>query len=379
MLYYSLLILGITAVIGEMTLIFLWIYPRLKDKKEKILDYLPKTCVIVPCKGVTTEFKANIAAFCNQEYPDYNVIFVIDSKKDKAYPILKEFTSKISYVKVEFSDVLQGCSGKISALLKGVEKADDVEVYVFADSDIKPHNKWLYFLVNRLDDKRIGATTGFRWYFPHNKTSYLISSWNMASIVGLFYSASNYLWGGSTAIRKKLFDELNVKSKWRKGLSDDLILTEILKNNKYKIKLIPECVVESPTDEKIKTFVKWGSRQLTWMRWYCPLLWIISFIGFIGAKFLTVIGFILPFLGYTLPAILFISMIFLEMIYGYVGFTTMRRLMCYPRNKFRSAFPYILLMPIVFFLLAYNTFISSFKREIQWGGRSYTKSEVIKN
>jgi ceramide glucosyltransferase len=378
MLYYLLLILGITAVIGEITFIFFWIYPRLQHKKEKTQDYTPKTCVIVPCKGVTTDFKGNIESICSQDYPNYKVIFVIDSKKDKAYPILKELTSKKSYAKIEFSDVLQGCSGKISALLKGVEKADDVEVFVFADSDIKPHNKWLYFLVNKLNDKRIGATTGFRWYFPHDKTSYLISTWNMASIVGLFYSASNYLWGGSTAIRKKLFDELNVKSKWKNGLSDDLILTEILKNNKYKIKFVPQSVVESPTDEKINTFIKWGSRQLTWMRWYYPSLWIISFFGFIGAKFLTVIGFILPLVGYTLPAILFISMIFLEMIYGYVGFTTMRKFMCYPRNKFRSVAPYILLMPVVFFLLAYNTFISTFKKEIQWGGRAYKKSEVIK-
>ncbi len=378
MLYNILLILGITAVIGETVLIILWFYARFSYRKEKTLDYTPKTCVIVPCRGKNKDLRENLEAICNQDYPDFKVIFVIDSQKDTAYTILEKIVRTRPNTKIELSDIIQSCSGKISALIKGVEKAGDAEVYVFADSDIKPHKEWLRYLVDRLKEDGVGATTGFRWYFPHNKTSSLISAWNMVSIVGLFYSISNYTWGGSTAIRKKVFDEIDVKSKWKNALSDDLTLTETLKNKKYKIKFVPQCIIESPADENIKKFIRWGSRQLTWMRWYYPSLWILSIIGFVGANVLTCSGFILPFIGFTLPGLLFISMIFLEMIFGYVGFTTVKKMMGYKKDRFGSAFYYALMMPAVFFLLAYNMFMSTFTHEIEWCGRTYKKSDVIK-
>jgi len=378
MLYNLLLILGIIAILGETILIVLWFYARLGYRKEKPSGYTPKTCVIVPCRGKNKNLMENLEAICDQDYPDFKVIFVVDSYKDTAYPILKEIISTRAYAKIEISDIIKSCSGKISALIKGVEKAGDVEVYVFADSDIKPHREWLRYLVDKLKEENIGATTGFRWYFPHDKTSSLISTWNMVSIVGLFYSISNYTWGGSTAIKKKVFDELDVKSKWKKALSDDLTLTETLRKKKYKIGFVPQCIVESPADENIKNFIRWGSRQLTWMRWYYPSLWILSIIGFIGANVLTYSGFILPFVGFTRPGLLFISMIFLEMIFGYAGFTTVKKMMCYPTNRFPSAFYYTLMMPAVFFLLAYNMFISTFKREIEWCGRTYRKSDVTR-
>jgi len=377
MLYNLLLVLGIVAVLGETTLIILWVYALLKHRKQ-ILDYAPKTCVIVPCKGASKDLRENLEAICDQDYPDFKVIFVIDSDEDAAYPILKEIVRARSNTGIEFSDIIQSCSGKISALIKGVEKAGDAEAYVFADSDIKPHKEWLRYLVDKLKEEGIGATTGFRWYFPHNKTSSLISAWNMASIVGLFYTLSNYTWGGSTAIKKKVFDSLDVKSKWRNALSDDLTLTEVLRKKKYKIGFVPQCIVESPAEENIKKFIRWGSRQLTWMRWYYPSLWILSIIGFIGANVLTYGGFILPFIGFTLPGLLFISMIPLEMIFGYVGFTTVKKMMGYPKYRPGSAFYYTLMMPAVFFLLAYNMFMSTFTREIEWCGRTYRKSDTIK-
>ncbi len=71
--------------------------------------------------------------------------------------------TKISIVVSEF---IEGCSGKISALINGIKNTGDVEVYVFADSDIKPHKKWLSLLVSDLNNNDVGATTGYRWFFP---------------------------------------------------------------------------------------------------------------------------------------------------------------------------------------------------------------------
>jgi ceramide glucosyltransferase len=378
MLYYILLFLGSLALIGEITLIILWLYPRIQNKKEKKQSYFPKTAVIVPCKGINNHFQENIDAICNQEYPDFKIIFIIDATDDPAYPFLKGLQSRYQNVTIELSDHHEDCSGKIAAQLKGVSVAGSVDVFVFADSDIRPHPKWLQYLVQPLENEKIGAATGYRWYFPENKTSTLISTWNMAIMVGLFYQITNYTWGGSTAIRKTVFEQLDVASRWRKGLSDDLILTEILKKKKYKIKFVPQSTVESHADETLSSFMRWGSRQMTWMRWYYPSLWFFSFCMFLGLEILSFLGIIFLLVGCTTLGLILVSSIFFQMIYGYTGFTTLRKLMCYPKERFRSAFLPSLLLPFVFFLLTYNMASSGLKRDITWCGRIYKKSDFLK-
>jgi len=378
MLYLILLLLGILAISGEMMFIFFWISAKQISKKEKISFYAPKTCVIVPCKGVTKDFKNNIKAICNQNYKDYTIIFVTDSSTDPAYKKLKQFVNKNPKVSIEIVDSYDNkCSGKIAALLKGIQIAGEVDVYVFADSDIRPHKEWLRNLVYSLNTEKIGATTGFRWYFPHGFKSSLLSTWNLASISLLFNPILNYAWGGSTGIRRQLFRELDIETKWRYGFSDDLILTTTVKNAGYKIKFVPKCIVESFDDSDINTFIKWGNIQYTWVKWYYPSIWISSFIGLVGVKFLTLLGIILIITGFILPGLLMLSTILFEMIFGLLGFVICKKIMHYPAKRFGYAIKYALIMPIAFFFISYNFLASLFKNSIVWKRKTYRKSDLI--
>lgn len=378
MLYDICLMLGIIAILGEVLLIFSWIGRRWRYRKERITSYLPEAHIIVPCKGTTKNFRENIQAICNQDYRDYKIVFVTDSAKDPAYKELKEIISNYPTARIEISDFIDGCSGKISALIKGVKTADDIDVYVFADSDIRPHKDWLRYLVSYLNEDEIGATTGYRWYSPHDLTSLLLSTWNSTCISSLFSHRVNFTWGGSTAISKKLFDELHIADEWRRGLSDDLILSKAVKDAGYKIKFVPECIVESYGEESIREFMKWGTRQFTMVRWYYPSLWIISFIIVTGLKFLNFLGVFLLLIGFTLPGLLLISPIFLDMIVGWQRHITFKKIMCYPKEKFGSTLAYIGITPIVYFLIAYNIISSLLKNEIEWGGRKYQKPGTSK-
>ena len=378
MFYDLCLMLGIIAILGEVLLIFSWIGRRWRYRKERITSYFPEAHIIVPCKGTTKNFRENIQAICNQDYRDYKIVFVTDSAKDPAYKELKEIISNYPTARIEISDFIDGCSGKISALIKGVKTADDIEVYVFADSDIRPHKDWLRYLVSYLKEDEIGATTGYRWYSPHDLTSLLLSTWNSTCISSLFSHRVNFTWGGSTAISKKLFDELHIANKWRRGLSDDLILSKAVKDAGYKIKFVPECIVESYGEESIRKFMKWGTRQFTMVRWYYPSLWITSFIIVAGLKFLNFLGLFLLLIGFTLPGVLLISTIFLDMIVGWQRHITFKKIMCYPKEKFGSTLAYIGITPIVYFLIAYNIISSLLKNEIEWEGRRYQKPGTSK-
>lgn len=368
-----LIILGLLGVLGECYLISLWIIARRKIKKKKFSPYSPMASIIVPCKGIDHGFRENIQAFLSQQYDPYKLIFVVDSKEDPAYQTLTQMVNEKSHAQIVLTKPISGCSGKIAALLTGLESTDDAVVLVFADSDMKPDSTWLQNLIIPLQDKSIGATTGYRWYFPTNWKTLLISAWNMAPIVFMFYPNYTFAWGGSTAIRKTVFETLDIKTKWRTAFSDDLVVTTTVKKAGYKIYLQPKCIMESPPETSIARFLRWGTRQYTWVRWYYPLFWLGSFIGFIGVQLVILLGILLLLLGFYIPGILMSSILLFEILYGWLGISTLQKTMIYPKERYRSKIGYALMTPLVFFLLAQNVLASSLKREIQWAGRTYRK------
>lgn len=373
MITIFLLAFGIIAVVTELAYILAWLLAWWRVRHDINTSFFPTVCVIVPCKGVDKDFQSNVTAICNQKYNDYTVIFVTDTEQDPAFKLLTKIYRNNHKVSVITAPYIAGSSGKISALIGGIHATGDVDVFVFADADIKPHDKWLTHLVDPLKDERTGAATGYRWYFPENLQYLVVSAWNMLSTASIFFHIVNYTWGGSTAITRKIFETLHIEEQWKQGFSDDLILTEAIKKAGYKIQGVPQSIVESTYDGDFRSFLRFGTRQYTWVRWYYPSSWIFSVIGFCGGKVITIFGFLLILLGWTLPGVLMASTIVFEIINGFVAHRMLRSVMMYPKQKFGSSLSYALMTPVVFFIIAYNNLASVFKKEIIWGGRAYRR------
>ena len=76
-------------------------------------------------------------------------------------------------------------------------------------------------LVTRADT---GAVTGYRWLLPkrHSLANLVLYCLN-SSVATLFTSGGHHLlWGGCWAIRRELFDRLQIRDAWQGVLSDDL-------------------------------------------------------------------------------------------------------------------------------------------------------------
>ncbi len=371
-----LLSLASLVIIGIGALPFLFIIGYFQTRREERPTTTPSVCVIVPCKGKGEGLRENLQALCRQKYPAYRLLFVLDSPQDPAFPVVSEVIQGLAHTRLEYAVPVPGTSGKISALLTGIDRSADAEILVFADSDIRPHPDWLTDLVAPLTDAKVGASTGYRWFFATNLKSALISTWSLSTVSAMFYQITTFAWGGSTAVRKSLFQELGIATRWRQGLSDDLILTHAMKKAKYKIRFVPQCVAESPAEPSIRNFIQWGSQQLTWIRWYSLPAWIIYYLGVLFVTAVLAMDAVLFVLGDTVFGIFFLATIGLEIIYGWIGLLTFQRLMRYPAEKFRYRIWYGLLAPIAFLLYAYNAVVSSVKREIRWCGKTYRKKDL---
>ena len=58
-------------------------------------SFQPKCSIIVPCKGIPKDLGKNLEGFFELEYPDYEVVFVVESEQDAALPVIKSIIEKV--------------------------------------------------------------------------------------------------------------------------------------------------------------------------------------------------------------------------------------------------------------------------------------------
>jgi len=229
--------------------------------------YLPRVVVVLPVRGLDAGFDDNLRAILSQAYPSYRLLVVADIPDDPAAVRIRALAR--GFPRVSVVEVLSdpgGMGGKVNALRTGLRHlSPEDEVVVFADADIRPPKDWLRQLVQPLADVTVGASTGFRWYVPQRPAfwSLLRSEWNAVSANVLFDPARTYTWGGSTAIRKERIAALDLESRWRDVLSDDLVLTEGLRAARLRIAFAPAALVATVEDCGRAAAVEWCLRQMT--------------------------------------------------------------------------------------------------------------------
>jgi len=350
-----LFIAGLLNLAGGVLSVVSWPFVRRKYKKKPMLRKKTKASIIIPSKG-----NLNIKYFMEQKYDDYEIIVIVDSEEEK-----EDLERRIGgeKVRIAISKKFEGCSGKNAALITGIEIAKG-EVLVFADDDIKPHPRWLYYLVASLQD----ASTTYRWYFKNP----LLCVWNAAITAILFYKRFGFAWGGSTAIRKEVFERNGIKDVWKRELVDDLTLTKILKERGYEIKFVPQAIAES---EEEKEIFKWMSKQFAWVRHYFPFLWKVALFFNLGMRVSNVAGLVVLFFYPTIGLLLLSSLLF-DFIRGWQEYHTFVTLMEYPKEKFLSPAYHIVFRPVASFIISYNLLSSAFIKRVEWKGKKYSIPKV---
>jgi len=240
-------------------------------------QWRPRVVVICPCKGVDPEFRANIESILNQDYAPLRVVFVVESDDD---PASKELLNMGASVLAAGISTIRG--QKVHNLIHAVEHAaGDAEVYVFCDSDARFPPNWISNLIAPLDREDIAVSTGYRWYTTEFGTfpALLRSIWNASVVTALGPHSRNFAWGGSTAIRRSVFDRIGVRNAWDRAVSDDFAVTQTARAAGMRIVFVPECLIPSPGSCSFSELLEFTTRQIIITRVYEPKIWRLAFVG----------------------------------------------------------------------------------------------------
>jgi len=246
--------------------------------------HTPFVTIFAPCRGVDDGMIENLDALLAQDYPEFEVVFIVDDESDEAAKVIEEaWREARRQVKLVVAPKATDSSQKVTNLREAIQYADESsDVFAFVDSDARPSKQWLRSLVAPLTEPDVGAATGYRWFISKNETviSELRNVWNasVASALGP-NRKTNFCWGGSTAIRRDVFDRLDIRERWRGTLSDDFTMTRALNDAGLNVYFVPRALTPTLDDCTLHELFEFTIRQMKITRVYSPNLWLMSFIG----------------------------------------------------------------------------------------------------
>lgn len=344
--------------------------------------YAPHTAVLCPCKGLEQGLERNLTALTEFDHQNYEVFFILASESDPAHSIVKRVAAASRRkAHVIIAGQPQGCGEKVNNLRTAIEQLPaEFEFLVFADSDGRPGRSWLQKLVAPLNDPRLGATTTMRWLIPNrgNLATALLACWNASVVTMLSEKGKNFCWGGGTAIRRSVFDQIGVVEDWRNSVSDDYSMTRALQRAGRSILFVPECLTLSYVETNFAGLLEFTNRQILITRVYAQQTWAFG-LATHALYCLTLILGVSLWLGdvfATLPsfhlAILTFLPVLLAVIRGALRVIGVTEVLPAARSQIMGqAWIYMILTVFIPFLYLVNFLTSLVTRKIRWRGVDY--------
>ena len=353
-----------------------------KELAKPKSDFTPFCSIIAPCRGLDEDLEENLFALFRQDFPAYEIIFVVDSETDEAVKIIEKISrrgAENAEAKLIIAGKATDSAQKIHNLREAVlHVAEESKIFVFIDSDARPSENWLRDLIAPLNDEKIGCASAYRWFISKKISfaSEMRSVWNasIASALGANLK-SNFAWGGSMAMRRETFENLQIREKWQGVLSDDFAVTRAMKAADLPIYFVPQALTASVESCTFKELFEFTTRQMKITRVYAQTLWIQAFTGAVIFNLVMIwASFILIFGSsdkiFALATLILVSAFSIGK--AWLRLKAVKLVLKDYENDLKRQFwtqnTLWLLSPALFF---YNSFCALLSRQIVWRGIRY--------
>jgi len=240
--------------------------------------------VFVPCKGIDVSLEGNLRALLCQDYPDYDVTFIVESADDPACEVIQRLMAQGPAVASRL--IIAGEATRSGQKVHNLRAATarlspHVEYLAFLDSDARPRREWLSELIGNLNKPNVDAVTGYRWFSPARPSAanHLLYGINCDVMSLLDRNSHHFVWGGSWGIRREAFDSGGLHELWKGTLSDDLVAGRMLRDAGRAVRFVPGCVVASPLNCTMPQMFEFIRRQYLVGKMYARRWWTFALLA----------------------------------------------------------------------------------------------------
>ncbi len=174
-LFTARVLLEVAAVIGTAGSLFFYslstlgLLSFLRDARRKVNqaashglpnNQLPPVSILKPLKGIDPEIWESFCSHCEQDYPQFQLIFGVSDGADPAVEVVRRLQAKYPAVPIELivCDRVLGTNIKVSNLVQMLPAARH-EILLVNDSDIRVPPDYLRKVVAPLADDTVGLVT----------------------------------------------------------------------------------------------------------------------------------------------------------------------------------------------------------------------------
>ncbi|MFN6219289.1 MAG: bacteriohopanetetrol glucosamine biosynthesis glycosyltransferase HpnI [Aphanizomenon sp.] len=132
----------------------------LRDSPPINPEFHPPVTILKPLCGIDQGTYTNLASFCQQDYPQYQIIFGVRSSTDPSIEVIEKLIQQFPEIDINLlvKDQIIGANLKISNLANAVTIAK-YDILVIADSDIRVGSEYLKTVIQPLQDQKVGVVT----------------------------------------------------------------------------------------------------------------------------------------------------------------------------------------------------------------------------
>jgi hypothetical protein len=240
--------------------------------------------ILVPVKGSYTGQLQILEMLLLQKYDNYRVLFIVESDSDPAAQVIDKLCHLYAHARKIIAGQAHGCAQKNHNLICGLTGVrEETEILLFCDSTNSPHTEWLSRLTAHIRNGSFKVVTTFRSFVPMPPTLGGICQSIYGAMLLYLMIALPKPWGGATAIKRELFDELKIQNIWSQTVVDDLVLGNALEKAGVKIKVDYANLLSSPLyNHTISTYMKYLDRQVLFPKFTNPEIWIAMMILYLN-------------------------------------------------------------------------------------------------
>lgn len=241
------------------------------------LGSLGPVSILKPIRGLDPDAYENFASFCRLDYPDYEIVFCVDSADDAAVPVIENLSRNFPdrRIRVLFGSGRDAPNDKVAKLARLAAEAR-YELLVISDSDVRVRPDYLRTLVAPLADPRVGAVTCF--YVPADDSTFvhslqsigMVSDFYAGILVARQLDGVKFALGPTIATSRARLAGFGGYAAIENRPADDLLVGRLIAEQGYEVKLLPYSILTVPDYNSIRDLFHKRLRWIVVMRHMRP-------------------------------------------------------------------------------------------------------------
>lgn len=246
----------------------------------------PPVTILKPVYGLDAELYENLRSFCDQDYPDFQVLFGLADADDPALPVIHRLIGEFPELDIDIiiDDHLHGSNRKVSNLANMYPHARH-DILVIADSDMRVGTDYLQVVAGAFADEKVGAVTCLYRGRPAQGDlasvlgSAFINEWFLPSVlVAAGVQQIRYCFGATMAVRRSLLERIGGFATLAPLLADDYMLGSLISDMGYRVELSPYVVENIVSEHSLGELFRHELRWARTVRSVRPLSYTFSFV-----------------------------------------------------------------------------------------------------